>query len=190
MPVKNILLNRILPAVDSIGRWLAYVAMAMTVVMILVTMQEVIRRKGFNDPTIWANDITYMLNGSLFLIGAGFTLRMNGHVRIDFLSQMLPLRLQHFINLIFYLGVLLPGFGLISWLGATRAISAFEQGRIETMSAWEPLIWPFYTGITIGLFGLLIQSAAEAVRHVIGIVDPKAVPGPSVKDKEHGLDVG
>lgn len=188
--MKNTLLNRILPAIDSFSRWLAYGAMAMTVVMIVVTMQEVIRRKGFNDPTVWANDITYMLNGSLFLIGAGYTLRMNGHVRIDFLSQMLPLRLQHFINLIFYLGILLPGFGLIAWLGATRAISAYDLGRIETMSAWEPLIWPFYTGITIGLFGLFIQSAAEAVRHIVGIADPDAVDGPSVKSKEVTLDVG
>lgn len=188
--MKNTLLDRILPAVDSIGRWLAYSAMTMTLVMIVVTMQEVVRRKGFNDPTIWANDIIYMLNGSIFLIGAGFTLRMNGHVRIDFLSQMMPLRVQHLVNLVFYLGVLLPGFGLISWLGATRAWSAYELGRIETMSAWEPLIWPFYTGITIGLFGLLIQCAVEAVRHMIGIADPEAVPGPSDKPKETSLDVG
>lgn len=187
--MKDRLLNRILPAVDAICRWLAYVAMAMTVVMIVVTVQEVIRRKGFNAPTIWANDIAYMLNGSLFLIAAGFTLRMNGHVRIDFLSQKLPLRVQHGINLVFYLGVLLPCFGLISWLGASRAWRAFERGQIETMSAWEPLIWPFYTGITIGLAGLLIQSCAETVRHAIGIVDPAAVAGPSGKPKEVALDV-
>ena len=50
------------------------------------------------------------------------------------------------------------------------------------MSAWEPLVWPFYAGMTIGLFGLALQVLSETLRHLVGITDPDAVPPPGTTD--------
>ena len=64
--------------------------MVMIICLIAVMIYEVVARRVFNAPTIWAIDITYMTNGTLFLIGGAYTLQKNAHVRIDFLSSRLP----------------------------------------------------------------------------------------------------
>ena len=35
---------------------------------------EVIMRYGFNNPTVWIFDVSYMLGGSFFVLGMGYTL--------------------------------------------------------------------------------------------------------------------
>src|SRR5690554_1426218 len=48
---------------------------------------EVFARYLFSAPTIWAYDVSYMLYGSLFMLGAGYTLYRGGHIRTDMLYQ-------------------------------------------------------------------------------------------------------
>jgi TRAP-type mannitol/chloroaromatic compound transport system substrate-binding protein/TRAP-type mannitol/chloroaromatic compound transport system permease small subunit len=167
-----------LPKVDAVVRLFALIAMAQIAVMVFVMMYEVVARYGFGRPTLWSGDIIYMMNGTLFLLGAGWTLQQNQHVRIDFLSTRLPVRLQHLINLVFYLVLFLPLLWLVGRATFDKALNAYVKGELEQMSAWEPVIWPFYTGLLIGLVVLGVQVAAEAIRHGIGIVAPQAVPAP------------
>jgi len=176
--VKHLLVDRVLPALDKVGSVLAIVAMVMIVALIGVMLLEVISRYVFNAPTIWAIDITYMTNGSLFLIGAAYTLRRDAHVRIDFLSSRLPKRFQHAINLAFYLFLFLPVMAAVTESSWAKAWRAFERGTLENMSTWEPLIWPFLAGITLGVAGLTLQILIESIRHAIGLVDPAAVTLP------------
>jgi TRAP-type C4-dicarboxylate transport system permease small subunit len=83
------LTRRLLPRLDGVARALALLAMVQIVVLIAVMLCEVVARYGLNSPTLWANDITYMSNGTLFLLGAAWTLRRNHHIRIDFLATRL-----------------------------------------------------------------------------------------------------
>ena len=180
--MKPVLLNRALPALDRIGQALAVIAMAMIIGLIAVMIFEVVARRVFNAPTIWAIDITYMTNGTLFLIGGAYTLQRNAHVRIDFLSSRFPVRVQHAVNLLFYLVIFIPLMWLTSHATVLKAHKAFVRGTLENMSTWEPVVWPFLTGIAMGVVGLTLQVIVESVRHVVGIVDPEAVRGPSERD--------
>jgi TRAP-type mannitol/chloroaromatic compound transport system permease small subunit len=177
------LTRRLLPRLDGVARALALLAMVQIVVLIAVMLCEVVARYGLNSPTLWANDITYMSNGTLFLLGAAWTLRRNHHIRIDFLATRLPVRVQHLINLLFYLVLFLPLLWLIGEAAVGKAWKAWKQGELEQMSAWEPVIWPFLTGIAIGVIALGLQCMVESVRHAIGIVRPGAVPAPGMHDE-------
>ena len=174
---------KILRGLDQVGRWLGVIAMLLMLLMIGAMIWEVVARRGFNAPTMWANTVSYMFNGTLFLLGAAFTLRANQHVRIDFASSRLPLRVQHAINAAFYLGIFLPAIAMTANFAIGKAIKAYERGTLESMSAWEPLIWPFLTGIAIGLASFALQVLIEAVRHLIGLWRPDAVPGPSAREQ-------
>lgn len=176
--IERLLLDRVLPALDRVGRLLALVAMVLVLVLIGVMIVEVVARRFLNAPTIWANDVTYMTNGTIFLLAAAWTLRRDAHVRIDVLSSRLPARIQHAINLAFYLLVFLPALWLTCNESWTKAWRAYLRGTRENMSTWEPLIWPFLAGITLGVVGLTLQVAVESVRHAIGIKDPLRVPPP------------
>ena len=176
--MKTWLVDTLLPRLDRVSAALAVVAQVMIVVLIGTMLYEVAARRIFNAPTIWSVDIVYMVNGTLFLMAAGYTLLHERHVRIDFLSSRLPLRLQHLINAAFYALLLLPLLLLTSENSIEKAWRAFDRGTIENMSTWQPLIWPFLTGIAIGIAGLTLQIVLHCVRHLIGIADPAAVAPP------------
>ena len=86
---------RLLSVIDWISKILAYMTMVMTGILILVMSYEMVVRRLLNAPTLWAFDVSYMLSGVIFVAAMAFTLQRNEHVRIDFLSTRLPIRLQH-----------------------------------------------------------------------------------------------
>jgi len=41
--------------------------------------------------------------------------------------------------------------------------------EVELVSAWGPLIWPFYTAMALGIIELFLQTSVEIIRHIVGI---------------------
>ena len=171
-------IQTLLSAFDRVSRVLAVLGMILIVALISVMLYEVAARRIFSSPTIWSADLVFMFNGTLFLMGAGYTLLRERHVRIDFLSAKLPVRVQHGINLLFYGALLLPLLVLTSQNAVFRAWRAWERGTLENMSTWQPVVWPFLTGIALGLLGLTLQVALQTIRHGIGVARPDAVLPP------------
>ncbi len=156
--------------VDRVSDAAAAIAMFMIVLMIGTVLFEIVSRQVFRAPTIWAFDVSYMLNGSLFMLGAAYTLRKGGHVRVDFLYERLPATVQHLLQFVLYAFLFIP----VLWLGTNVAVSrahrAWIRGTLENASAWEPLLWPFLTALALGLTLLLVQVAIEALRSGVAIV--------------------
>ena len=48
-----------------------------------------IARYLFNAPTIWSFDVTYMLYGAIFMLGAAYALHKGAHIRTDFFFEQL-----------------------------------------------------------------------------------------------------
>lgn len=136
--------------------------------LIAAMLYEVVARYAFGAPTLWAFDISYMLNGSIFLLGAAYSLREDAHVRIDFLSQKFPLRVQQLLNGLIYLLVMAPIFGAFTWVAGSKAYKAFASGEVEAVSPWAPLVWPFYAVIAIGLLAFALQFVLEAIKYLSG----------------------
>lgn len=140
--------------------------------LIAAMLYEVVARYVFGAPTLWAFDISYMLNGSIFLLGAAYSLRQDAHVRIDFLSQKFPLRVQQILNGLIYLLVMAPIFFAFTWVSGSKAIKALISGEVESVSPWAPLVWPFYAVIAIGLFVFAMQFVVEALKYLSGERSP------------------
>ena len=176
------MIEQLLSLADRFSRLVGWLAMLLIAALVVSMFYEVVARYGFNAPTVWSYDVSYMLNGTIFLLGAGLALSKNLHVRIDFLSSRFPVRVQHAINLIFYLVLFLPVFGIVGHQATTKAWKAFITGELEPVSPWAPVIWPFYAGLALGLICLLLQAVAEAIRHGIGIAQPDRVRTPAEQD--------
>jgi TRAP-type mannitol/chloroaromatic compound transport system permease small subunit len=151
-----------------------WAAKALFVAMVATMMYEIGARYAFGAPTMWAYDVTYMVNGSLFALAAGYTLKVNGHIRIDFLSSQLPERAQAAIEVAFCVGLLWPALGILLYAAFGNSLEAFATGQIEPASPWRPVIWPFYATGALGLACLLLQSVAETLRVGARLVGPRA----------------
>ena len=84
---------------------------------------EVFARYLFNAPTIWAYDVTYMLYGSHFMLGAAYTLYKGSHIRTDMLYENFPLKWKGRVDASMYLVFFFPGmlFFMLSRLGRSHA---------------------------------------------------------------------
>ena len=155
----------VLRAIDRINDVLGGIAMVFLVAMIGDMLYEVISRRVFGAPTMWAYDISFMLNGVGFMFAAGYTLRRNGHIRIDFLSTRLKLKNQDLINIVVYFFLIFPALCCLI-IGAYQGwLKAFLTNQLEPASAWMPLLWPLYAGILVGFVSFTLQSIAEFIRH-------------------------
>ena len=63
---------------------------------------EVVVRYGFNAPTSWAFDLSYITYGTLFMMGGAYTLSRGGHVRGDFVYRLWKPRTQAKVELVLY----------------------------------------------------------------------------------------
>ena len=165
------LLRGLVGLVDRASDVAAAIGMVMIVLMIGTVLFEVTSRQVFGAPTIWAYDISYMLNGGLFMIGAAYTLRKGSHVRVDFLFETLPAAVQHMLQILLYLGLLVPVLAIGTQMAVFRAHRAYVRGTLENASAWEPILWPFLTILALGLTMLLLQVLAEALRSILDLID-------------------
>lgn len=141
--------------------------MAQVLCLVAAIVYEVICRFGLNAPNIWAFDVAYMLAGTLFYIGAAYTLRENAHVKIDFLSNRFPPTVEFAIQVFFMVVLFLPIIGIITFNVFDKAWQAFVTQQTNYTSPWAPLMWPFYTTIGIGLLALWLQALAGLVERVI-----------------------
>lgn len=163
-------LERLLRPVDLASRQLTQAAMLLAYLLMTVMVFEVVARYGFGRPTIWAFDVSYMLNGSLFALGLAWTLRLGEHVRIDFLSTLLPPRLQNAILAAVYATLVLPAVSWVALAASRAAMRAWRTGEVEAVSPWAPVMWPFYSVLAVGIAALALQLVAETLRHVAAAV--------------------
>src|SRR4029453_15089765 len=80
-------MSSIIVTIDTISLWTGRVVMWLTVPLMCVIVYEVLARYIFTAPTRWAYDISRMLYGAMFVLGAAYALSKGGHIRADFISR-------------------------------------------------------------------------------------------------------
>lgn len=96
--------------IDSINDWIGRVIVAwVTLALVLVVFVDVVMRYLFNTSFVFTQELEWHIFGFIFLIGAGYTLLHDGHVRVDIIYQRLGARGQAWTNLIGVIFFLIPG---------------------------------------------------------------------------------
>ena len=70
--------------IDVLNLWVGRVVCLMLVPIIFVMVYEVVANKLFTAPTLWVYDVSRMLAGVFFMLGAGYALLRGVHIRADF----------------------------------------------------------------------------------------------------------
>ena len=132
--------------------------------MVLSLCWEVVARYVFNAPTQWAYDMTFMLYGSFFMLGAAYTLQRRGHVRTDsFYAGWTPRR-QAQVDLGGYLLMAVPFAGVFAFVGWGYFVKAWTTNETFVSSAWQPITWPFKLMMPLTGVLLLVQITSECLK--------------------------
>jgi TRAP-type mannitol/chloroaromatic compound transport system permease small subunit len=147
---------------DVTGTWVAW----LNVPLVLAVAYEVAARYAFNSPTIWSFDVTYMLYGTIFMLGSAYALYKGAHIRTDFFFERWSVRTKATIDSIAYLVFFFPSlilFFVVSW---NEGWYAFQIGETSEQTPWRPILWPFKMVVPLACALLLIQGVSEAIKSV------------------------
>jgi TRAP-type mannitol/chloroaromatic compound transport system permease small subunit len=147
---------------DYTGTWIAW----LNVPLVLAVTWEVAARYLFNAPTIWSFDVTYMLYGTIFMLGAAYALHKGAHIRTDFFFERWSIRTKGIIDSTAYIVFFFPAiitFLVVSW---TEGWYAFQIGETSEQTPWRPILWPFKLVVPLACLLLLIQGVSETIKSV------------------------
>jgi len=145
---------------DTTGTWVAWLNMP----LVVVVAWEVIARYAFDAPTTWSFEITYMLYGTIFMLGAAYALHKGAHIRTDFFFEKWSIRTKGVIDSTAYLVFFFPAifiFLLVSWSEGWYAVSIGERSE---QTPWRPLLWPFKMVVPLACLLLLVQGVSETIK--------------------------
>ncbi len=99
--------------IDGLNEWVGRGVSWATLLVVVVVFVDVVMRYVFNISFVFTQELEWHLFAFIFLMGAGYTLKEDAHVRVDVIYQRFGPRGKAWINLIGVLLFLLPGCYLI-----------------------------------------------------------------------------
>lgn len=151
--------------IDGLNERIGRFAMWLVLAAVLLSSGNALFRYGLNmSSNAWLEIQWYLFSG-IFLLGAGYTLKHNGHVRIDILYGRFSAPTRAWIDLVGGLLFLLPAAGIIAWLGWAGFAEAYTIGEMSADAGGLPR-WPIKLAIPVGFALLALQGISESIKRL------------------------
>jgi TRAP-type mannitol/chloroaromatic compound transport system permease small subunit len=141
------------------------------VLMTFGTAYEVFVRYIVGRPTAWALDVSFIMYGTLFMMGGAYTLSRGGHVRGDFLYRLWRPRTQALVDLVLYLIFFFPGITALILAGWKYAARSWGYGEVSVNSPAGIPIFQFKSVIVAAGILLFVQGIAQVFRCILCMRD-------------------
>jgi len=150
--------------IDTFSEWSGKAAAWLILPLVFGLTYEGVARYFFNRPTMWAYDLSYMLYGALFMLGAHYTLLKGAHIRTDMLWEKFSPRVKGRIDAVAYIFFFFPAMILLFYACVDEAWLSLRMGELSEQTAWRPPLWPFKTVVPLTALLLLIQGVSELLK--------------------------
>jgi len=145
---------------DTTGTWVAW----LNVPLVGIVSYEVILRYVFNQPTIWSFDLTYMLYGTIFMLGSAYALHKGAHIRTDFFFEKWSVRTKGVIDSVAYLVFFFPSIFVFLLVSGGEGWYAYTINEESEQTPWRPILWPYKLVVPLTCLLLLIQGISEVIK--------------------------
>ena len=144
---------------DRINEWVGSVIVSGTVFLFISTIfLNVVLRYVFNTSFVFMAELEWHLFAFIFLLGAGFTLLHDGHVRVDIFYSVMGRRTQAWINFFGVLLLLIPSCYLVLSTTIPWVIDAYKVGETSLDPGGLPARFVIKAALPAGYFLMLIQG--------------------------------
>ena len=150
--------------VDIVNRMVGRAMMYLIFVMIGILLLSSISRGFFDVSYIWSVEIAQFRLTAYYILGGGYSMQIDSHVRMDVFYSLWSPRKQALADaltsgfLIFYIVFLLAG-------GISGTIYAIEYNQ-KNYSSWAPPLAPIKIIMCIGIALMLLQVIAQFFKDV------------------------
>ncbi|WBU52047.1 TRAP transporter small permease subunit [Paracoccus sp. SCSIO 75233] len=156
---------------DRLSAWFGKTFGWLIMLMTLGVSYEVFVRYVLRSPTAWSLDVSFIMYGTLFMMGGAYTLSRGGHVRGDFLYRLWPVRVQGAVDFVLYLLFFFPGITALILSGWKYSSRSWQYTEVSVNSPAGIPIYQFKSVLVSAGILLFIQGIAQLFRSVIAMRD-------------------
>jgi TRAP-type mannitol/chloroaromatic compound transport system permease small subunit len=176
--MKN--LDNLVKVIDAVNEGVGRFVAVITAVLVLVIFNDVVMRYVFKKSFVFTQELEWHLFAFIFLMGAGYTLLHNGHVRVDIVYARLSPRTRAWIDAVCCLLFLFPG----CWLVLSTTIP-FVENAYNTMEGSPdpggiPYRWVLKACIPLGFALMTLQGVSLFIKSLLVALGLK----PAAKEAE------
>ncbi len=151
--------------IDALSERVGRIVIWLVLIATLISAGNALARYALGESSNAWLEIQWYLFGAMFLLAAGYTLKHNGHVRIDIFYNRFGPRGQAWIDLAGGLLFLLPMAALLMWLSWPMFFEAW-QTQEHSPDAGGLLRWPVKLLLPLGFALLALQGVAEIIKQI------------------------
>jgi TRAP-type C4-dicarboxylate transport system permease small subunit len=153
--------------INSLSKWLNWVAGIGLVLMLLVIVVDIIGAKLFKSPLPGAVDIVGLLGIVVIAFAIAQTQVVHGHIEVEFFVTRIPEKARNIIaGVIYSLGMLL--FVLLAWQSYDFGRTLQVSGEVS-MSLGIPL-YPFVYGTAFSCIVVFLVLLLQYLKEVLKVV--------------------
>lgn len=158
-------LEKVINFIDKLNGKIGYIIGWVCTLMVLVVFYDTIMRYAFNKGSVALQELEWHLFAIVFLLGAAYTFKEGGHVRVDILYMSFSKKTKAWIDLIGTFVFLIP-----------FAVMVILSSRIFVQSSWAvmevsadpgglPARYLLKAMIPLGFTLLIVQGVSEALKN-------------------------
>ncbi|HQX60228.1 MAG TPA: TRAP transporter small permease subunit [Burkholderiaceae bacterium] len=172
-------LSRLIDAISlGIGKLIGWLILAATV----ISAVNAVLRKAFNIGSNSALEIQWYLFAAVFMLGVGYVMLKNDHVRIDFISSRFSKRTNAIIDVIGMVVFTIPLAWIMIDLAWPYFMRAYDSGEMS-QNAGGLIRWPVIGLIPLGFAVLLMQTLSELIKRIGFLTGHRDQPFSVERDK-------
>lgn len=163
-------LAKVLTLFDRVAELGGRLTTSLVVLLVGVTAYDVLMRYAFRQGSVALQELEWHLFSAIFLLGAAYTLKHDGHVRVDLVyrSRLVSARARRCIDIAGILFLLLPFCALVIWASAPFVYDAWVHGEVSPDPGGLDYRWTAKALIPLGFTLLFVQGLAELCRLLFG----------------------
>lgn len=157
---------------DGLNEWIgSYLVSAVVFVFVGTIFSNVIMRYVFNTSFVFMAELEWHLFAFVFLIGAGYTLLHDGHVRVDIFYSLMSPKMRAFINCVGVLIFLFPSCYLVLNTSIPWVKVAYDIGEVSLDPGGIPFRFLLKAVLPVGYFLILLQGVSLFLKNVFVLLD-------------------
>jgi TRAP-type mannitol/chloroaromatic compound transport system permease small subunit len=162
-------------AIDKFNELVGKLVMWLVLGAVVISAGNATLRKAFDIGSNAWLEIQWYLFAAVFMLGVGYVMLKNAHVRIDFISSKLSKRTNAIIDAIGIVVFTIPLSIILIDLGWPVFQRTFETGEMS-QNAGGLIRWPVWFLLPAGFAILLAQAVSELIKRIAFITGHRSEP--------------